>query len=155
VAALPPAAEPAPDIRSALRRGAGGAGGRGEGRGGIEGAPIPLESRDPRHQDYLEEIRRRIQAKWIFPCVPDAVTGACDYLSAQLVVEFGVAKDGQVPFVNVLRSSGHLIMDEYAVRAVQLASPFPRVPDTISRTGIPIHATFNYVVETSLINLLR
>jgi outer membrane biosynthesis protein TonB len=147
-----------PDVRSALGRGGpGGAGGRGEGRAGIEGEPIPLDSKDPRYNDYLDRVRRLIKAKWVYPCVKDDATGRCEYKSAQLVIEFGILKDGRVPFVTVRAQSGLGIYDEYAVNAIKLASPFPPVPDSMtgSRRGIPILATFSYIVESSLTNLLR
>jgi TonB family protein len=143
------------DIRAALRPGGGGGGGRGGGRAGIEGEPIPLDSTNPRYSDYLDRVRRMIKEKWGYPCIKNTGTRDCEYKTAQLVIEFGVAKDGRVPFVNVLRSSGYPIYDEYAVNAVKFASPFPPVPDALSRTGFPIHATFNYIVDSGLTNLLR
>jgi periplasmic protein TonB len=159
VASLPTAPSPpgrgTPDILTALRRGPGGAGGSGDGRVGLEGEPIPLDSTNPNYSDYLDQIRRRIKEKWGFPCVKNESTHQCEYKTTQLVIEFGIAKDGKVPFVTVLRSSGYPIYDDYAVNAVKLASPFPRIPDTFSKTGVPIHATFSYVVEASLANILR
>src|SRR5262245_4785867 len=71
VAAVPQSTPPAPDIRKELRRGGpgpGGAGGRGEGWSGIEGEPIPLDSSDPKFNDYLDRIRRMIKEKWGYPC---------------------------------------------------------------------------------------
>ena len=147
--------EPPPDIRSALSRGGGGAGGRDDGRGGIEGEPIPLDSKDPKYSDYLDRVRRMIKDKWSYPCVKNAETHECEYKSARLIIEFGIMKDGRVPFVTVRQSSGFVIMDDYAVNAIKLASPFPAVPDSFSKKGIPILATFLYVVDTSLVNLLR
>ena len=41
------------------------------------------------------------------------------------------------------------IYDEYAVNAIKLASPFPPVPDEMSKKGIPILARFNYVLEST------
>lgn len=150
-----PGSSSAPDLRSALRRG-GGAGGAGNGRGGIEGEPIPLDSKDPRYSDYLDRIRRMIKEKWGYPCVKNAGTHECEYKTALLVIEFGIAKDGWVPFVNVLRTSGYQIYDDYAVNAIKFAQPFPRVPDTMGGPkGLPIVATFSYTVDTSLVNLLR
>src|SRR6185503_19448409 len=155
VAAVPPApaGRPVPDIRS-LRRGTGGAGGSGQGRGGIEGEPIPLDSEDPRYSDYLDQIRRRIKDKWGYPCVKNDSTRECEYKTAQLIIEFGIAKNGKVPFINIVRSSGYPIYDDYAVNAVKLAD-FPPIPDTFSKTGVPILATFSYVVQSSLTNILR
>jgi TonB family protein len=159
VASLPQPSQPpgraAPDMRTALRRGSGGAGGSGEGRAGIEGEAIPLDSKDPRYSDYLDRVRRAIKEKWGFPCVKNSSTHECEYKSTQLIIEFGIAKDGKVPFVTVVRSSGYPIYDDYAVNAVKLAAPFPPIPDSFSKSGVPIHATFSYVVESSLANILR
>jgi hypothetical protein len=146
------------DVRAALRQGAGG---RGQGRGGIEGDPIPLDSADPRYSDYLEQIRRRIKAKWGFPCVRNAQTGLCDHYTTSLDVHFGILKDGSVQFVDVVKRSEHGIYDEYATRAILLAQPFPPVPPAMmaamrqGSSGLAISARFSYVVESSLTNLLR
>jgi TonB family protein len=146
------------DVRAALRQGGGG---RGQGRGGIEGDPIPLDSEDDRYNDYLEQIRRRIKEKWGFPCVRNAATRECDHHSTSLDVQFGILKDGQVQFVDVVRSADHPIYDDYAVNAIKLASPFPPVPAAMMSAmragskGLAISARFSYVVESSLTNLLR
>jgi TonB family protein len=149
----PPSPRPVPDIRS-LGRGGGGAGGSGDGRAAIEGEPIALDSTDPRYSDYLDQIRRRIKDKWGYPCVKNDSTRECEYKTAQLIIEFGIAKDGKVPFINIVRSSGYPIYDDYAVNAVKLAD-FPPIPDTFSKKGVPIVATFSYVVQSSLTNILR
>jgi TonB family protein len=161
IASLPPAGPPTPsvsDVRAALRRGAGG---QGQGRGGIEGDPIPLDSADAQYNDYLEQVRRKIKEKWGFPCVRNAQTRACDHHTTSLDVQFGILKDGRVQFVDVVRSATYDIYDEYAVNAIKLASPFPPVPPAMMRAmragsaGVPISARFSYVVESSLTNLLR
>jgi len=154
VAAVPPAREAPPiDIRSFGR--GGGGGGRGDGRAGIEGEPVPLDSPDPRYSDYLDHVRRKIKANWGYPCVKNHATRECEYKTATLTIEFGIAKDGRVPFVNVVRSSGWAIYDDYAVNAIKFASPFRPVPDALGKKGFPILARFNYLVDTSLTNILK
>ena len=161
VASLPPGGRPTPsigDVRAALRQGAGG---RGQGRGGIEGDPVPLDSADARYSEYLEQIRQRIKAKWGFPCVRNAATRECAHHTTSLDVHFGILQDGRVQFVDVVRPADHTIYDEYAVNAIKLASPFPPVPPAIMATlragsaGMPLSVRFSYVVESSLTNLLR
>jgi TonB family protein len=163
VASVPPSGgapsrPSASDVRAALR---GGAGGQGRGHGGIEGTPIPLDSTDERFNDYLEQIRRRIQEKWGFPCVRSAASRQCEVHDASLDVHFGILKDGRVQFVDLVRSSQYDIYDEYAMNAIRLAQPFPPVPAALmatvppGSTGIPIAARFTYVVDTSLTKLLR
>ena len=146
------AGAPAPDLRS-LGRG-GGAGGRGLDRGGIEGEPIPLESADPRYGDYFEQIRRRIKANWGYPCIKRGVE--CDHKTTELLVEFGISKEGRLVFVNVMRGSPWQVYDDYALNAIKLGSPFPPVPPPLLQgSGLPIVARFSYVVERGITNILR
>ena len=162
VAAVPPR-PPLIDSKSALRRGGpAGAGGAGEGWAGIEGEPIPLDSSDPKYNDYLERVRRMIKEKWGYPCIKDIATGHCDYKSARLVIVFGILKDGRVPTLEVALQSGYPIYDDYAANAIRLAQPFPPVPAALlasaksGSTGVKIQAAFQYVlVESSLTNILR
>ena len=149
VASVPPATrEPVFDLRS-LGRG-GGAGGSAEGRAGIEGDPVPLDTADPKYSDYLLRVKRQIEAKMVYPCIKDTGMQTCEYKSVELVLEFGIRKDGNLGFVALRDSSGYQIMDEASANAVKLASPFPRVPDTVSKTGFPILARFRYHVVTTL-----
>jgi hypothetical protein len=106
---------------------------------GIDGDPIPLEGE--RYRDYLDKVRSAIKAKRGYPCVRDAATGRCEYKSAQVVIVFGILKDGRVPGmwpqhpvgVQIAESSGADVMDQYAVIAIFLASPFPPVPEAMLR----------------------
>lgn len=149
VASVPPATrEPVFDLRSLGRGGA--TGGSAEGRAGIEGDPVPLDTADPKYSDYLLRVKRQIEAKMVYPCIKDNGAQTCEYKSVELMLEFGIRKDGNLGFVTLRNSSGYLIMDEASANAVKLASPFPRVPDAVSKTGFPILARFRYHVVTTL-----
>ena len=146
----PPRVASAPPESSAtsgmFRRGGGG--GLKGGRGGIEGEAIPLDTPDPKYQDYFNQIRERIKSKWIYP-----YEASSRGIGGELSIEFGIAKSGELQFIERRRSSGVEILDDYAMRAVQLASPFPPVPDAISKGGLPIHGIFRYqLLGSGLIN---
>jgi len=143
VASAPPQPPPAAAM---FRRGGGG--GLKGGRGGIEGDPIALDTPDPKYQDYFRQIRERIQSKWIYP-----YEASSRGIGGELQIDFGIAKSGELQFIERRRTSGVELLDDYAIRAVQLASPFPPVPDAISKGGLPINGTFKYLIQDSgLIN---
>ena len=158
VAAVPPQRGDVVDIRSALRRGAGGS---GEARAGITGEPIPLDSSDPRFSEYLEQVRRQIQAKMVYPCVRDPQTGLCEPKTTSLFLHFGILKSGQLQFVEVVKGSPWEIYDDYSMNAIKLASPFPPVPAAImatldrGTTGMPITAHFLYTSEVTFRSIAR
>src|SRR5262244_2164859 len=148
--ALPKSEEPGPAPKTPpagmFRRGGGG--GLKGGRGGIEGEAIPLDTPDPRYQDYFNQIRERIKSKWIYP-----YEASSRGIGGELAIEFGIAKSGELQFIERRRSSGVELLDDYAMRAVQLASPFPPVPDAISKGGLPIHGIFRYqLLGSGMIN---
>lgn len=159
----PPAPSPqAVDIKSALRRGGpGGAGGVGEGRGGITGDPIPLDTRDTRYSDYFMRIKRMIEANMVYPCVKNPSTLECEFRSENLTIEFGILRDGRLQFVEVTQAAGEPVFDAYSVNAIKLASPFPPVPASLmaalqpGSTGVPVRARFIYTLETSYRRIIR
>ncbi|HEX9125883.1 MAG TPA: energy transducer TonB [Methylomirabilota bacterium] len=143
VASVPPQAPPA----AAMFR-CGGGGGLKGGRGGIEGEAIPLDTPEPKFQDYFNQIRERIKSKWIYP-----YEASSRGIEGELQIEFGIAKSGELQFIEKRHSSGVELLDDYAMRAVQLASPFPPVPDALSKGGLPINGIFRYhILGSGLIN---
>ncbi|HUP38395.1 MAG TPA: energy transducer TonB [Candidatus Limnocylindria bacterium] len=131
-----------------MRRQPGGGGGLlGGGRGGVEGEPIPLDTPEPRYQDYFNKIRERIKAKWIYP------REAGDRgIEGELLIEFHIAKDGRVAFIELRNSSGTAILDDAALTAVKLAQPFPPVPDEIAKQTLAINGQFRYQIVSGLVN---
>jgi protein TonB len=123
-------------------------GGLRGGRGGVEGEPIPLDTSEPKYQDYFNRIREKIRSKWTYP------REAGDRgIQGELLLEFHIAKDGRLALLVLHSSSGTEILDRFAMNAVRLADPFPPVPDDIGKRGIPITVLFRYqIVGTSLLN---
>jgi len=101
----------------------------------VEGARSYYHSR----RAYFDQVRKRIEVNLESPCVLQGVT--CEYKVTEVSVEFSIAKDGRVGLVVVLSPSPWPVYNEYSVRAIRLASPFPNVPDD---GGFSIRMTFKY-----------
>jgi TonB family protein len=136
-----------PEPPSIFRHPGGGGGLRG-GRGGVEGEPIPLDTPEPKYQDYFNKIREKIKANWIYP------REAGDRgIQGELLIEFHIAKDGRLDYLALRRTSGAEILDRFAMNAVRLAQPFPPVPDDVAKEVLAINGMFRYqIVGASLLN---
>ncbi|HEX4994629.1 MAG TPA: TonB family protein [Methylomirabilota bacterium] len=146
----PPAAPQVAVARplDSMRRQPGGGGGlTGGGRGGVEGEPIPLDTPEPKYQDYFNKIRERIKANWVYP----RQAGERG-IEGELLIEFHIAKDGRVAYIELRHSSGTAILDDAALTAVKLAQPFPPVPDEIAKQTLAINGQFKYQIVSGLVN---
>jgi protein TonB len=62
-------------------------------------------------------------------------------LAGSLVLDVAINPDGTVHAVQVLRSSGHGVLDDAAVRIVELASPYPPLPPDLRAEADILHIT--------------
>jgi protein TonB len=132
---------------SIWRQPGGGGGMQGGGRGGVEGQPIPLDTPEPKYQDYFNKVRERIKANWVYP----RQAGERN-IEGELLIEFHIAKDGRLEYIELLDSSGTRILDDAALTAVKLAQPFPPVPDDIAKHTLAINGQFRYQIVSGLVN---
>ena len=61
-------------------------------------------------------------------------------LAGTLVISVAVRRDGSVEQTRIIQSSGIPLLDSTALRIVQLASPFPPLPETAENVDI-LHVT--------------
>lgn len=61
-------------------------------------------------------------------------------LSGQLVVSIAIRRDGSIEQAKIIRSSGHPLLDDAALRIVRLAEPFEPIPVTDEHIDI-LHVT--------------
>jgi len=102
---------------------------------------VPLNTPDPRYAEYFQELKRRIEAHWVYP--QEAVRR---HQSGQGVVEFVLRKDGSLRLVEVMRSSGVGVLDRYIENAIRFAAPFPPIPAAVAGDALPISINFTYVL---------
>ena len=62
-------------------------------------------------------------------------------LSGSLILDVSLNPDGSIEQVTIRRSSGKQILDDAAIRIVELASPFAPFPDNIRDNTDILHIT--------------
>jgi len=70
-------------------------------------------------------------------------------ISGKLLLNVALNPDGTVGHINVLRPSGHAVLDEAAIRIVNLAGPFPPFPPEIRKEADVLHITRTWEFSTS------
>ena len=87
---------------------------------------------------YQRQMIARIQANW--QQIP--VRGR-----ATVVIRFTIFRDGGISDAEVETSSGQSLLDRAALRAVVLAEPLPRLPDSYPRDRVGVHLLFTYTQD--------
>jgi protein TonB len=100
----------------------------------------------------MEQVKQRIYANWDYPYEAQQRG-----LQGQLVIEFHIAKDGRLQFIELRNSSGQVILDNTALMAVKLAQMYPPLPDAMRREVLPVVGIFVYKLRDprSVLKLLQ
>ena len=108
---------------------------------GLGGAPGGTRfDQDFEYAFYQRQMIARIQANW--QQIP--VRGR-----ATVVIRFTIFRDGAISDAEVETSSGQSLLDRAALRAVVLAEPLPRLPDSYPRDRVGVHLLFTYSQEAN------
>lgn len=110
--------------------------------GDLDEAVVDINTREEKFFSYLLHLKRKIQGVWVYPS-----SAANSGLGGSLTVEFSIAKDGELLYVNLLDSSGHQILDESAVRAIRNAAPYFPFPPRMRAKRLRIRANFIYITS--------
>ncbi len=70
-------------------------------------------------------------------------------ISGKLMMDVALNADGTVRDIRILRPSGHPVIDEAAVRIVNLAAPYPPLPPDILKDADILHITRTWEFSTS------
>lgn len=89
---------------------------------------ISTSTKEYRYASYMEAWRRKVERIGNLNYPQEAKEKA---LFGSLILHVAVRADGSLEGVRVVRSSGHEVLDQAAVRIVQLAAPFAPFPADI------------------------
>lgn len=99
---------------------------------------ISASTKEFRYASYMEAWRAKVERVGNLN-YPDQARRK--KLSGSLILDVALNQDGSIHQITVRRSSGHKILDDAAVRIVELASPFAPFPDHIREETDILHIT--------------
>lgn len=88
---------------------------------------------------YHDEIRAWLEKHKTYPRRA-RVSG----LEGQVVVSFTFNRSGHILSKQVVKSSGHHILDQAALSAMDAATPLPAIPDSIAQNQITLKVPFGF-----------
>ncbi|MBE0569146.1 MAG: energy transducer TonB [Deltaproteobacteria bacterium] len=123
-----------------------GTGGKSTGKEGIteEGGGgfrlTPLNAPEVQYISYFASIKRKIELVWQYP-FEAAAAGA----QGELLIDFVIGRNGKLESAELVRGSGHKILDDEALRSIRKASPFDPIPNDYKIPNLQIRGRFVYV----------
>ncbi len=99
---------------------------------------ISANTREYRYAAYMEAWRAKVERIGNINYPPEARERA---LSGNLLLDVALNPDGSVQEITVRRSSGHKVLDDAAIRIVELAAPYAPFPDEIRKEVDVLHIT--------------
>jgi protein TonB len=120
-----------------------GTGGKASERGEIVeegGATLKaLNAPEIQYISYFAGIKRKIELVWGYPAAAAGIEG-------EVIVDFIIGRSGRLDAVNLVRGSGHKVLDDEALGAIRKASPYDPIPSEYKIANLQIRAHFVYTV---------
>jgi len=110
--------------------------------GNFTEATVSLDGPEPRFASYLSTVKRKIDTVWDYPAAAQKAR-----LDGSLALQFSILRTGIIRQVRLIRSSGIDELDDEAVRAISVSSPFPPLPQHLKLSRLNVMATFEYRIE--------
>jgi protein TonB len=122
-----------------MGQGSGGTVGRGTGTAGAGRAALGAGDLNALGDDYLDRLRRHIRRFMVYPEVAKKQKQQGDGVMTVLL-----RRDGTVVDVWIARSSGYLVLDQAALKAVRDSSRVPPFPDRFPNAEGEIDLPFDF-----------
>lgn len=105
-------------------------------------ATVSLDSQELKYVSYLSKIKKKIEPRWHYPERAQEIG-----LQGKLSLYFSIGHDGHLDKLELLNSSGHVLLDDGALKAVRGAAPYHPLPDRLKISRLNIMATFEYRIS--------
>ena len=99
---------------------------------------ISASTREYKYAAYMEAWRAKVERVGNLNYPEEARRRK---LAGQLVLDVALNPDGKINQITIRRSSGHKVLDDAAIRIVELAAPYAPFPDAIRAETDVLHIT--------------
>ena len=107
---------------------------------------VSARTQEYKYANYMSEWVKKVERVGNLN-YPDAARRAG--LSGKLIMDVTMNADGTVRNISIMRTSGHKVIDEAAIRIVNLAAPFPPFPEDILKDADIMHITRTWEFSTT------
>jgi protein TonB len=107
---------------------------------------VSARTQEFKYANYMREWVKKVERVGNLN-YPDAARR--EGISGKLMMDVALNPDGTVRNISILRSSGHKVIDEAAIRIVNLAAPYPPFPLEIGKDADILHITRTWEFSTS------
>lgn len=107
---------------------------------------VSARTQEFKYANYMSEWVKKVERVGNLNYPDDARR---EGLSGKLVMDVTMNADGTVRNINILRPSGHAVIDEAAIRIVNLAAPFAPFPSEILKDADILHITRTWEFSTT------
>ena len=91
---------------------------------------------------YMGRLKHKIENAWVYP-----YSALKDGIYGDLKISFVIRRDGTLGEVRVVRTSGHVVLDEAAMKALRSAEPFWPLPELFQKEALLINGRFIYTLS--------
>lgn len=100
---------------------------------------VDLSTREFKYVSYFTNLKRKIEGVWNYP-EESQMRGE----TGRLFLTFTLNREGDLEEIKLLDSSGYTRLDDEAIRAIRVASPFNPFPESWELERLNIRASFEY-----------
>lgn len=101
---------------------------------------VTFDTEDYRYAGYMRNLRQKIESIWVYP--PEA---AARGIYGDLKIQFTIKKDGRLGAIELVRTSGHKMLDDAAMKALKDGEPYWPLPDSWGKDSYTIMGHFVYI----------
>ncbi len=100
---------------------------------------ITFDTKEFKYYGYMQRLKEKIESAWHYPS-----EAAARGIYGDLYIRFTIKRDGKLGAVELVRTSGHKMLDDAAVKALRNAEPFWPLPENIEDDALTITGRFIY-----------